>query len=155
MDNRLIETISNETNSQNETKEYGRAVGARIEDGLCISLVGELGSGKSVLARGLCMGLGVVEEVLSPTFILFEEYKGRLPVVHIDLYRLEHESEIEQLGVFDRLGNGSVLLAEWGDRSDRILDASDIVFHLLFLGESARRIEVRFDSRLTPLFENI
>jgi tRNA threonylcarbamoyladenosine biosynthesis protein TsaE len=155
MDSRRTETISIETESQNATEQYGRAFGSRIEDGLCISLVGVLGSGKSILARGICRGLGVEEEVLSPTFILFEEYRGRLAVVHIDLYRLEHEAEIEQLGIFDRMGDGSVVLAEWGDRSGKILDASDIVFRLQFLRENVRRIEVRFVPHLAPLFENV
>lgn len=130
-------------------------MGLGVREGLCVALVGSLGTGKSVLVRGICRGLGVEEEVLSPTFILFEEYAGRLPVIHLDLYRLEHEREIEEIGVFDRLGDGSVLLVEWGDRSRRILDASDVVIHMEMAGDTSRRIVVRYTEVLSGLFEGL
>ncbi len=78
--------------SASETQRLGRDVGLKIQSGQCIVLVGSLGAGKTVLARGLCRGLGVSEDVLSPTFILYEQFEGRLTVIHIDLYRLEPES---------------------------------------------------------------
>jgi tRNA threonylcarbamoyladenosine biosynthesis protein TsaE len=130
-------------------------MGLGVREGLCVALVGSLGTGKSVLVRGICRGLGVEEEVLSPTFILFEEYAGRLPVIHLDLYRLEHEREIEEIGVFDRLGDGSVLLVEWGDRSRRILDASDVVIHMEMAGDTSRRVVVRYAQALSGLFEGL
>lgn len=133
-----------QTTSETQTEQLGDAIGRRIRDGICICLNGSLGTGKSVLARGLCRGLGVGEQVVSPTFILVEEYPGRLPVIHCDLYRLEHEDEIEALGLFDRLGDGSVIVAEWGERSGRVVDAADVVFHLTITGETTRSIEVQF-----------
>ena len=148
-------TITIESLSVEQTEEVGVQVGRRIADGLCISLTGPLGAGKSVLARGICKGLGVTEEIVSPTFTLYEEYSGRLPVVHSDLYRLEHERDIEELGVFDRLGNGSVVIAEWGDRSSRLLQAADIVFHLNTIGATARSIEISFADRFFVLFEDL
>jgi tRNA threonylcarbamoyladenosine biosynthesis protein TsaE len=141
------------TRSEIETERMGMFFGHRIGEGLCISLVGALGSGKSVFARGICRGLGIEEDVLSPTFILYEEYEGRLTVIHLDLYRLEHERDIEELGVFDRLGDGSVILVEWGDRSPRILDESDVVIDIEFTGETGRRIGFGYSKECTRLIE--
>jgi tRNA threonylcarbamoyladenosine biosynthesis protein TsaE len=143
------------TASAKATGELGASLGRRIDNGLCVSLVGSLGTGKSVLVRGICRGLGVDEEVLSPTFVLLEEYRGRIPVVHLDLYRLEHEREIEELGVFDRVGDGSVLLVEWGDRSPRLLDASDLVVTLAMTGETGRRLAIEYPDRLSALIEGL
>lgn len=149
------EYVTLTTTSESDTGRIGAELGRRIERGVCVSLVGSLGSGKSVLVRGICVGLGVRERVLSPTFILFEEYQGRLPVIHLDLYRLEHERDIEELGVFERIGDGSVVLVEWGDRSDRILDASDIVLHLEVTGDTQRTIRADFRRELAGLMEEL
>jgi tRNA threonylcarbamoyladenosine biosynthesis protein TsaE len=148
------------TNSEAESARFGEALGRNIQSGYCISLVGALGTGKTVLAGAICRGMGVQEEVLSPTFVLYEEFQGRLPVVHIDLYRLEHESEIEELGVFDTLGSGKLILAEWGDRSPALLIESDIVIRLSSpLGAGAdprgtgRILEVSATAQAAPVFE--
>lgn len=143
------------TTSEVATGKIGAAIGLRIHEGMCVALVGSLGTGKSVLVRGICRGLGVEEQVLSPTFILFEEYQGRLPVVHLDLYRLEHEREVEELGVFDRLGDGSVILVEWGDRSSRILDVSDVLIRLEMAGDTSRRIMIDYPQRLSGVFADL
>jgi tRNA threonylcarbamoyladenosine biosynthesis protein TsaE len=143
------------TQSERATGELGEAIGRRIGGGLCASLVGSLGTGKSVLVRGICRGLGVDEDVLSPTFVLFEEYRGRLPVVHLDLYRLEHEREVEELGVFDRLGGDTVILVEWGDRSPRLFDESDVVVSIEMAGDDGRRIELEYPDRLGALFAGL
>ncbi len=137
------------------TERFGAELGRRIDRGVCVSLVGSLGSGKSVLVRGICKGLDVEEDVLSPTFILFEEYEGRLPVVHLDLYRLEHERDIEELGVFDRLGDRSVILVEWGDRSGKILDASDVVLRLEVVTNTQRRIRADYRTEFAGLLEGL
>jgi tRNA threonylcarbamoyladenosine biosynthesis protein TsaE len=143
------------TESERATGELGVSIGRRIGAGFCASLVGSLGTGKSVLVRGICRGLGVGEDVLSPTFVLFEEYRGRLPVVHLDLYRLEHEREIEELGVFDRLGDDAVVLVEWGDRSPRLFDESDVVVTIGMTGDTGRRIVVEYPDRLAAVFEGL
>lgn len=147
------------TDSADATTRFGRALGGTIGEGMCISLVGALGAGKTVLAAGICSGLGIEDEVLSPTFVLYEEFQGRLPVVHIDLYRLDHESEIEELGVFDAVGHGKVILAEWGDRSDTMLNLSDVVIRLSNPapgrnGDSTRRLDIRCTAAAAGLFEH-
>lgn len=115
------------TESAADTGALGQVLGRHIPAGASVALVGPLGAGKTVLVRGICRGLGVDDYVVSPTFILYEEFSGRAPVIHVDLYRLEHEMEIEELGVFDRLGGSTVTLVEWGDRSPILLAAVDAV----------------------------
>jgi len=143
-------TLKFKTRSVDESTRFGEAFGAAIPYGVCISLVGTLGAGKTTLAGAICRGLGVTETVLSPTFILFEEFEGRLPVVHIDLYRLEYESEIEELGIFDTIGSGRVILAEWGDRSDLLLGLSEIVVEMSSPSSNPERVtERQLDIRCT------
>jgi tRNA threonylcarbamoyladenosine biosynthesis protein TsaE len=131
------------SSSEEETFFLGKVLGESISQGRCISLVGPLGAGKTVLARGICRGLGVEEEILSPTFVLCEEFAGKLPVLHVDLYRLEHERELEALGIFDRIGTECVVIVEWGDRSDRLTSAADMIVELRMRGESGRDVTVR------------
>lgn len=114
------------THSGAETEAFGAALGERIRRGACVCLAGPLGAGKTVLVAGLCRGLGVRDPVTSPTFILMESFAGRLAIVHIDLYRLQHEREIEELGIFDLLRGDTVVIAEWGERSPTLDAAADI-----------------------------
>lgn len=144
-----------ETASARESEHLGAAIGRRIERGLCISINGPLGAGKTVMVRGFCRGLDVVEGVLSPTFVLYEEFDGRLPIAHVDLYRLEHESEIEELGVFDRLGGSVVILAEWGERSESLSALCDAVIEMIPAAESKRRVVVSCTPEAAPVFEGI
>lgn len=149
------ERIRIQSASEAETVRIGEAVGRRIDRGLCICLVGVLGTGKSVLARGLCRGLDVDEAIVSPTFILHEEYAGRLPVVHADFYRLDHEREIEELGLFERIGGDAVILVEWGDRSPTLVEHADLLFELTTEGPTERSIEVSYGPREKELFEGL
>ena len=144
-----------QTHSESDTEKLGAVAGRRIDRGLCICLVGSLGSGKSVMARGVCRGLGVRETVVSPSFILCEEYDARMPVIHIDLYRLEHEREIEELGVFDRMGGNAEILAEWGDRSERLLKAADVIIHLSIEGDLERTIRFDYDKQLASILDGL
>jgi tRNA threonylcarbamoyladenosine biosynthesis protein TsaE len=149
-------TLSFFTDSVTETAGFGEALGAAIRTGVCFSLVGALGAGKTVLAGGICRGLDVTEDVLSPTFILYEEFAGRLPVIHIDLYRLRHESEIEELGVFDAIGGDKVILAEWGDRSEALMRYAEVVIELSSPTEdNSRRLDIHATEQAAVLFENL
>jgi len=126
-------------------------LGQRIDRGICVSIAGPLGAGKTELVRGVCSGLDIAEQVLSPSFILYEEFAGRIPVVHLDLYRLEHEDEIENLGVFDLVGTDTGLLVEWGDRSEGLLAASDLVITIVPGDGDIRTIDFEFGSDLLPM----
>lgn len=100
--------------SPEQTRAVGVALAALLEPGDVVLLVGALGAGKTVLAKGIAVGLGVDEPVVSPTFTLAREYEGRLPLLHADLYRLEHGDEIADLGVEDF--DGGIAVVEWGER---------------------------------------
>jgi len=138
-----------------DTQRHGAETARRLTGGACIALVGPLGAGKTEWVRGACRGLGIDDDVLSPTFILYEEFRGRLPVVHVDLYRLDHESEIEALGVFDLLGGDTVVLAEWADRSETLMAHADAVVTLADEGGDGRSIEVAYAPRLAGVFEGM
>jgi tRNA threonylcarbamoyladenosine biosynthesis protein TsaE len=100
------------------THAAGRALGHLLGAGDSVSLSGEMGAGKTSLSQGIAQGLGVNDAVNSPTFALVQEYAcGRLPLVHADLYRLEHERELTELGLAEVLDEGrAVVLVEWAER---------------------------------------
>jgi len=110
--------------------------------------MGELGSGKTCFAKGLCAGLGIPERgVISPTFTLVNEYKGRLPVLHLDLYRLEDALSGLELGLPDYLARGAsgVVIAEWADRILPLLPENRLSVEILIL--SPRKRELRLCAR--------
>ena len=116
------------THSQEETADVGRRLASTLQAGSVLLLVGDLGAGKTALVRGLAEGLGVLsEDVSSPTFTLMQEYRGgRVPLIHVDLYRLNDAREIDELGL-DELGMNSVLAIEWAEKLPRpIADAIEV-----------------------------
>ncbi|MFQ5877054.1 MAG: tRNA (adenosine(37)-N6)-threonylcarbamoyltransferase complex ATPase subunit type 1 TsaE [Acidobacteriota bacterium] len=105
------------TRSEAETFEAGRALARTLRPGDVVLLVGDLGMGKTVFARGLATGLGVPPgEVRSPTFTLVNQYRGRLPVYHVDLYRVDSSADLEELGLEEILGTDGVAVVEWAER---------------------------------------
>ena len=109
------------TRSTDETLELARAVGDLLRPGDVVSLVGELGAGKTVFARGVARALGVTELVVSPTFTIVREYEGRVPLVHVDVYRIDAVQELHDLGFEEVVRDDAVTLVEWGDRIDGLL----------------------------------
>ena len=105
------------THSEFETEAVGRDVARLLSAGSVVLLFGELGAGKTAFVRGLAEGLGgSPDEVSSPTFTLMQEYRGgRIPLVHVDLYRLDDPREVDDLGL-EELGLNSVLAIEWADK---------------------------------------
>jgi tRNA threonylcarbamoyladenosine biosynthesis protein TsaE len=104
------------TCSEQETEALGRALGEHLFPGAVILLNGELGAGKTVFARGVARGLGVEATVQSPTFTLLNAHTGRLPFYHFDLYRLETEGELYDLGFDEVLDGDGVSLVEWAGK---------------------------------------
>lgn len=108
------------THSERETADVGRGLAARLDEGSVVLLYGDLGAGKTAFVRGLAEGLGVSsDEVSSPTFTLIQEYRGgRVPLLHVDLYRLNDSREIDDLGL-DELGESAAVAVEWAEKLPR------------------------------------
>ncbi|REJ33402.1 MAG: tRNA (adenosine(37)-N6)-threonylcarbamoyltransferase complex ATPase subunit type 1 TsaE, partial [Bacillota bacterium] len=128
-------SVEVESSSPEETRRLARRLGAEAGPGQVFALSGPLGAGKTEFARGLLEGLGVPgDEVASPTFTLINQHQGRLPVVHIDVYRLEDPGEIWDLGLDDALEAGAVAVIEWAERLGRELPAQRLHVYLDFDG---------------------
>jgi len=107
------------TCSEAETVDLAKRLAATLKPGSTILLYGDLGAGKTVFVRGLAAGLGIdAADVTSPTFVLLQEYHGRLHLFHADLYRLDHPDAIDDLGL-EELGAGGIVAIEWADRLPR------------------------------------
>ena len=105
------------TRSPEESAALAERLGAAAEAGTVLCLVGDLGAGKTLFTQGFAKGLGVTEDVTSPTFALMNQYNGRLPVTHFDLYRLEREDELDEIGFYEYAeDNRGVVLIEWADK---------------------------------------
>ena len=128
------------------TTALGRRLGARLQAGSVVALTGELGCGKTLLTRGICAGLGVPpRQVNSPTFVLVNEYAGRLPVLHLDLYRLGGEEAIIEMGLLDYLGRAKdgVMLVEWAEKMAALLPADRLEIAFEITGAKQREITLK------------
>jgi len=136
------------TKSAEETIKLGRNLSKLLKPGDVLGLIGELGSGKTTLVRGIASGLGVKEKegVASPTFVLVKEYRGKIPVFHLDLYRLDSIKDIESLGVEEYLFDQGVCLIEWAEKM-RMLLPDYLQVNLKVIGESKREIGFRAHSK--------
>lgn len=133
------------TESVEQTVALGRRWGAELAAGDCVALVGDLGAGKTALVRGVAVGLGLADPrlVSSPTFVLVHEYPARVPVFHLDLYRLTMpEEELADLGLAEMLAEGVVLI-EWADRAERALPRRRWEIAIEITGAESRRFTVR------------
>jgi tRNA threonylcarbamoyladenosine biosynthesis protein TsaE len=126
------------------TAALGRRLGALLFPGAVVALVGQLGAGKTHLARAIAEGLGVRDGrvVTSPTFVLLQEYHGRLPIWHFDAYRLRSEGEFADIGAQELFEAGGVNLIEWADRVPGCLPEAYLQVTLTITGESSRQAEI-------------
>ena len=147
------------SNSPATTLSLGRRLGKKLQAGSIIALVGELGCGKTLLTRGICVGLGVPErQVNSPTFVLVNEYRGRLPVYHIDLYRLNTIAEEFEIGILDYLAksDSSVIVVEWAEKVLSLLPDDYLIVQFQMLSPRRRQLTLacfgkRYDGLLKEL----
>ena len=109
------------TSSSEETKAFGKKLAACLKPGSILALSGELGAGKTTLVQGIAQGLGVTDYVASPSFTLINEYHGKLPLFHIDLYRLENLAEIDDLGLEEYFDRPGTITIEWAEKMKKLL----------------------------------
>jgi tRNA threonylcarbamoyladenosine biosynthesis protein TsaE len=149
--------ITAATKSADDTREMAAQLAALARPSDVVLLSGDLGSGKTTFAQGFGRGLGVVEPIVSPTFTLVRSYDGRLPLVHCDVYRLDHIQEVIDLDLPELLDEGGVALVEWGDVIASAVPPDFLEVRVEF-GESddERRFALRvvgpsWSSRLAPV----
>jgi tRNA threonylcarbamoyladenosine biosynthesis protein TsaE len=135
--------------SLSATAVFGQRLATHVFRGAVIALIGPLGAGKTHLVRAIAEGLGVVDSrvVSSPTFVLIQEYEGRLPIYHFDAYRLGGESDFDELGAHEYFQSAGVCLVEWADRVPRSMPAERLEVHLTVVGETSRRAELTAHGR--------
>ncbi|KUO65000.1 MAG: tRNA threonylcarbamoyladenosine biosynthesis protein TsaE [Gracilibacter sp. BRH_c7a] len=133
--------------SPEETFILGERLGQKLEGGEVICLYGELGAGKTVFAKGLGKGIGVAEEITSPTFTLIQEYtsdlKKDIKFIHMDLYRLQYPEEAETIGVFDYFQEDCVCLMEWPELIADSIPADILEINIVGSGDLPREISLK------------
>ncbi|MFH1559832.1 MAG: tRNA (adenosine(37)-N6)-threonylcarbamoyltransferase complex ATPase subunit type 1 TsaE [Chloroflexota bacterium] len=125
-----------------ETRRIGAALGRYAEVGDVLLLCGELGAGKTCLTQGIARGLGIEEYVRSPTFVLVSIHRGRLPLYHIDIYRLDQVAEVLDLGLEEYLAGDGVSVIEWADKALEAFPQPFLLVTLDFEGEKERLIRL-------------
>jgi len=133
------------SNSPEQTRELGEKLGRLLSRGNVVALVGELGAGKTVLAQGLARGLGVGpdEYVSSPSFALVNQYRGRVPIYHLDIYRLGGEAEMVALGYEDYFEPDGVTIIEWADKVGELLPERYLLIKIKIIDKNTRDLDVR------------
>ena len=113
-----------------ETEEFGFRLGSLLKSGDILCLNGNLGAGKTTMTKSIGLGLGVEEYITSPTFTLINEYKGRIPVYHFDVYRLENADELYDLGFDEYFYGKGVCIIEWADKIEKMIPKTRIVIDI-------------------------
>ncbi|MFC2045170.1 tRNA (adenosine(37)-N6)-threonylcarbamoyltransferase complex ATPase subunit type 1 TsaE [Chloroflexota bacterium] len=126
------------SHSPEQTQELGEHLGKLALPGDVFLLVGNLGAGKTCLTQGIAWGLEIAEYTASPTFVLVRELHGKLPLYHIDLYRLDHIEEIADLGLDDYLYGNGVCVIEWAEKGLNILPEDHLLIEIGFLSDNER-----------------
>ena len=130
------------TATPEETAAAGEALGRTLRASDVVALYGELGAGKTCFVQGLVRGLEVTGHATSPTFVLVNEYRGRLPVHHVDAYRTASLTELIDLGLLDLMGGDGVTLIEWADKAEGLLPARTIRVRIEGVGDEPRVVAV-------------
>jgi len=130
------------SNSPEQTQKLGRRLGELALPGDVFLLVGELGAGKTCLTQGIAWGLGIEEYALSPSFVIMRELYGRLPLYHMDLYRLDRIEESMDLGLDDYLYGGGVCVVEWAEKALSIFPEKHLLIGIGYLSDTGRKFKI-------------
>ncbi len=145
------------SNSLSQTQELGKKIGARLEAGTVIRLIGDLGSGKTSMVQGIAQGLDVSPEyyITSPTFTLINEYPGRHTFYHVDLYRLGDTVDFEDIGLLDILFDEGVVAIEWAEKLTEELK-NPITIKLSIIDDHSRKIQiVSFEPKIVDFLKKL
>ena len=143
------------TQSVEQTQALGRRLGELLQPGDVVALVGQLGAGKTYFVKGVAVGLGVVDDrqVNSPTFVLVNEYAGRVPVHHLDVYRLGEAEELTALGFDEMCSSGGVVIVEWADRVRAVMPERTVWVEIAVTGAEERKVKIELSG--ADAFERI
>ncbi|MBI4188876.1 MAG: tRNA (adenosine(37)-N6)-threonylcarbamoyltransferase complex ATPase subunit type 1 TsaE [Chloroflexi bacterium] len=130
------------SHSPEQTQKLGLCIGELALPGDVFLLVGNLGAGKTCLTQGIAWGLGIEEYALSPTFVIVRELHGRLPLYHIDLYRLDCIEESVDLGLDDYFYGNGVCVVEWAEKAMSILPAEHLLIKISYLSDTGRSFQM-------------
>jgi len=131
------------TRSPEETQEFGARLGELARPGDTFLLVGELGAGKTCLAQGIARGLDIKEYAASPSFVLVRELHGKLPLYHIDFYRLDNLEEIAELGLDDYFYGSGVSVVEWAEKGLSLLPPEHLLIEMGYVADTERRLKLK------------
>jgi len=131
------------SHSHEQTQELGERLGKLALPGDNFLLVGNLGAGKTCLTQGIAWGLNIEEYAVSPSFVLVRELYGRLPLYHIDLYRLDHIEEIADLGLDDYLYGNGVCVVEWAEKGLSVLPEEHLLIEISYLSNNERSFQFK------------
>jgi tRNA threonylcarbamoyladenosine biosynthesis protein TsaE len=149
------------TSSPEQTRRIGEMLGARLGPGDTVCLYGDLGAGKTSLSYGIALGLEVrTQYITSPTFTFVNEYEGRAPFYHIDLYRLKDPGELENIGFEEYVDSDGVTVIEWAERAEDALPVERLSVYLSYINEGSREIGFlaegeRYEKMLEEVRQNL
>ena len=135
-----LEIISH---SPEQTQKFGTRLGELAQPGDVFLLVGNLGAGKTCLTQGIAWGLNIEEYAASPSFVVIRELKGRLPLYHIDFYRLDNLEEIAELGLDDYLYGNGVSVVEWAEKGLSLLTPEHLLIEMSYLSDTDRSLKLK------------
>lgn len=131
------------SSSPEETINLGKCLAALLHPGSVVALRGGLGAGKTWLTKGIALGLGITEEVTSPTYTIISQYEGRIPLNHIDAYRLGGDDDFAALGADDLLYGSGVTVIEWSERIPNSIPDNALTIEISILEDGGRRIAMK------------
>jgi len=135
-----VKSLQIVSSSPEQTRKIGMKLGELAAPGDIILLVGSLGAGKTCLTQGIARGLGIREYTASPSFVLVREYQGKLPLYHVDLYRLDRVEEVAQLGLDDYLYGKGVCVVEWADKGLSVLPEGHLLIDMQIVSPLKRKL---------------